>query len=128
MSVEEKAPEVPVSAPLSVVSPPTPKLVLTYPEELIVTPVVASILRRRSETAGVAAEETARISPEGCWRTPAPGLVNVLRTVVPVVIVPEIAQFPVSSRARCKLGIGYGSFCLLLNLKSIAKRPVICGY
>ena len=67
-TADEKVPEVPLRAPLSVVIPPTPKLLATYPLVLIVTPVAVSMLRRRSETAGVACEEMARISPEGCCK------------------------------------------------------------
>jgi hypothetical protein len=48
------------------------------------------MLRILSETAGVAAEETARINPVGCCNTPAAGDVKVLSTVVPAVTDPLV--------------------------------------
>ena len=63
---DENVPDVPERAQLSVVIPPTPTLLMTDALLLTVTPVVESMLRIRSETAGVAAEEMARINPLGC--------------------------------------------------------------
>ena len=92
---DENVPDVPERAPLSVVIPPTAKLLMTDALLLTVTPVVASMLRILSETAGVAAEEIARINPLGCCKTPAAGDVNVFSTVVPAVTDPLVLNDPV---------------------------------